>query len=224
MCKQASFIITKERIFFSKISDRHSRILEEFGITGEHVAVEISPKDNDYRLPLKDWQFRIDSNFPLPEWWNGKWGEQITREELPKWAKYHLFKNKKNLKFSGEVSVILINCKDVVIDNQSGGNCWFYDNSTGTVSNQSGGNCRFSDNSTGTVSNQSGGDCWFSDNSTGTVSNQSGGNCWFSDNSTGTVSNQTGGNCWFYDNSTGTVSNQSGGDCWFYDNSTNTKI
>jgi hypothetical protein len=184
MCRQASFIITKERIFFSKVSDSHSKILEEFDITGEHVAVEISPKDNDYRLPLKDWQFRIDSNFPLPEWWNEKWGEQITREELPKWAKYHLFRNRKNLRFSGEMSIILINCKDVVIDNQSGGYC------------------EFSGNSTGTISNQSGGDCWFNDNSTGTVSNQTGGDCKFSGNSTGTVSNQTGGDCRFYGNST----------------------
>ena len=52
----------------------------------------------------------------------------------------------------------------VTVTGQTGGDCRFFDNSTGTVIGQSGGYCDFYDDSTGTITGQTGGVCRFYDN------------------------------------------------------------
>jgi hypothetical protein len=205
MCGMASFVIFPDKILWSKVHDSHSKILTENnipdkGVIGSDTAeiavlVEILPPDYDYRLPVSRWVFFKDENTKGKEWYNKIEVEKACRALLPQWEKYHVVKSGKH-SFNGEFTKIILG-GEVEIIGQTGGNCKFYENSTGTVSNQSDGDCLFFENSTGTVSNQSGGFCRFNNNSTGTVSNQSGGDCRFNNNSTGIVSNQSGGDCRF---------------------------
>ena len=74
MCKPASLIITKERVFWSAKTDSHEDIIREFDLKDEVaeritlVRVEITPPGDDMRLPLDQWQFRLDQDL-LPEWY-----------------------------------------------------------------------------------------------------------------------------------------------------------
>ena len=127
MCQAASFIVTREMTYFSKTSDSHTVIFEENGLKddGEAITVEVTPPDDDYSLPFEKWEFKVDSNHKLPEWWNAGWAEQTCRELLPEWAKHHLFIGK-DLEFDltdrPNPSLIFVNCK-VKIKNQQGGEC-----------------------------------------------------------------------------------------------------
>ena len=55
MCNAASFIVTRERTYFSKYSDSHTVIFEEHGIKddGEAVTVEVTPPNSEYSLPFE---------------------------------------------------------------------------------------------------------------------------------------------------------------------------
>ena len=96
MCNPASFVLTKDRVFWSKKTNRHSDIIEEFdlhsaGVRGANtVSVELSPKDWQYDLPIDSWLFRTDqAEIDLPDWYNAADAEQRVRAELPEWRKYH---------------------------------------------------------------------------------------------------------------------------------------
>ena len=177
MCSPASLIVTRTKVLFSELTDRHEDIIKEFGLddsteSPDFVRVEIVPEDDNYKLPLSKWVYRVDQDF-LPEWYSPEEAELAARATLKVWDKHHIIRKGKHI-LTGNISRIIFG-GDITIDGQSGGNCQFYNSSKGTVSNQSGGDCWFYDSSRGTVSNQSGGSCRFYDSSKGTVSNQSGG-------------------------------------------------
>ena len=84
MCRFASFVLTKDREFYSDKSDSHTEIisehsLNEWGSRGPNIVkVEISPTDNIKSWPsLKAWKFVIDQD-TLPKW------ADADREELEK--------------------------------------------------------------------------------------------------------------------------------------------
>ena len=84
MCRFASFVLTKDREFYSDKSDSHTEIisehsLNEWGFRGPNIVkVEISPTDNIKSWPsLKAWKFVIDQD-TLPKW------ADADREELEK--------------------------------------------------------------------------------------------------------------------------------------------
>ena len=170
MCKPASFIVTRERTYFGKYTDSHTKIFKEHGLKddGQAITVEVTPPNDNFREPFDNWLFRVDSNHRLPKWWNAQWAEAECKALLPEWAKTHLFLDQKGLKIDlknvEDPSMIFVNC-EAEVSNQTGGLVRFYDNSTGTVSGQTGGDVRFWENSTGTVSGQTGGDVRFWDNS-----------------------------------------------------------
>jgi len=97
MCRPASFIVTKSNIFWSKTTEGHSEIIEEFGLKEKDVrgnytlvGVEIVPPNKDYKLPLSKWQFCVDfAGFKrdLPSWWNEKKVEKRVRQALKEWRK-----------------------------------------------------------------------------------------------------------------------------------------
>ena len=95
MCELASFEVTKNKVFWSKTSDRHQNIIEEFdlhkdGAYGPNsVSVEISPEDGDLSRPLKQWKFKVDQD-QLPYWWDAKEYEKTCRIALKDWAKFKL--------------------------------------------------------------------------------------------------------------------------------------
>lgn len=90
MCNPASFVLTKDRVFWSKRTDSHSEIIKEFGLH-EHgvrgpnvVNVEICPPKGDMRKPLDEWVFSVDQD-QLPDWATPQSCEQRARSALPEW-------------------------------------------------------------------------------------------------------------------------------------------
>ena len=225
MCRAASFVVTKDKVYWSETIDSHEDIIKECNLhEGDRinfVRVEIVPPYGNYRLPISKWEFVVDQDI-IPDWFDKKEQEVRCRKALKDWYKVHVIKDGRHY-LTGNISRIILG-GEVEIDGQKGGICQFYDSSKGTISNQKGGICQFYDSSKGTVSNQIGGDCKFYDSSRGTVSNQSGGYCEFNSSSKGTVSGQIGGICKFHNSSKGTVSDQSGGYCAFYDSSKKVEV
>ena len=74
MCQFASFVITKDREFWSDSSESHTDIiaehqLHEDGPRGPNIVrVEITPNKKIKKWPsLKAWDFKVDQDL-LPEW------------------------------------------------------------------------------------------------------------------------------------------------------------
>ena len=74
MCNFASFVLTKDLVFYSKSGNSHSEIisengLNEWGARGPNIIkVEITPTDKIRKWPsLKAWNFLIDQD-QLPDW------------------------------------------------------------------------------------------------------------------------------------------------------------
>ena len=92
MCREASLVITKQKVFWSKTNDSHEDIIEEFGLKESNsrgisfVRVEIVPPSGDYSLPLSKWKFNVDQD-RLPSWWDAEKGEKRARIALKEWKK-----------------------------------------------------------------------------------------------------------------------------------------
>ena len=93
MCKFASFVLTKDREFYSETGDSHSDIisqnsLHEWGAGGPNIVkVEIRPTDKIKKWPsLRAWEFRIDQD-TLPVWADEAECEKRTRAALQRRAK-----------------------------------------------------------------------------------------------------------------------------------------
>ena len=91
MCKPVSGWVTQDAVFWSKTTEAHTEIAAEYGLHidgcrgANAVAVECSPIDKDYRLPLDQWVFRVDDAFPVPEWADMSEIEARFRVVLPDW-------------------------------------------------------------------------------------------------------------------------------------------
>jgi hypothetical protein len=91
MCKPASFVMTKDRVYWSRKSDSHEDIIEEFGLSHLDTnqpgiaRVELSPANDDLRTPIAEWVFKADQDI-LPEWWEPVWAEEQTRKVIAEWA------------------------------------------------------------------------------------------------------------------------------------------
>jgi hypothetical protein len=83
MCKFISGITLQNGdVKISNNTDSHHEILTEFGISDSalppaFVAWEFSPPNNNYSLPVDQWIFAIDDQFPTPDWWDNGF-EKIT--------------------------------------------------------------------------------------------------------------------------------------------------
>ena len=93
MCNFASFVLTKDREFYSETGDSHSDIisqnsLHEWGAGGPNIVkVEISPTAEIKKWPsLRAWKFRIDQD-TLPVWADEAACERRTRAALQRRAK-----------------------------------------------------------------------------------------------------------------------------------------
>ena len=98
MCRPASMIVTKDRVFWSKRTNSHDEIRAEFGLTEQGVRgvttvpVEIVPPDEtNYAAPLEEWRFVVDLEERLcPEWFDAATVEAAVRRELPAWVAHWL--------------------------------------------------------------------------------------------------------------------------------------
>jgi hypothetical protein len=99
MCKAASFVVTKDKVFWSKKTDSHEDIIREFGLSPEVAGkicvlrCEIVPPINErYDLPAKDWIYKTDQQEDkLPEWFDAVDVEKRCRESLSEWIKARVF-------------------------------------------------------------------------------------------------------------------------------------
>ena len=93
MCKPASFVVTKDKVFWSKVSDSHEDIIKEFSLTAEVagkiciVRCEIKPpKEGRFDLPAEKWIYKTDQDGnSLPKWFDAAEVEARCRVELDAW-------------------------------------------------------------------------------------------------------------------------------------------
>lgn len=59
MCRLASFVVTRETVYWHPLDDSHEAIIKYFGLIdglrGDLVRVEMVPPDMDYQRPLEAW-------------------------------------------------------------------------------------------------------------------------------------------------------------------------
>ena len=96
MCRPASFVLTNDRVFWSKNTDSHEDIVAEFelqesGARGIQILrVEIAPDDGDLARPPREWVFGYDQDM-LPDWADKAKDERRTRKALAEWRTAKLF-------------------------------------------------------------------------------------------------------------------------------------
>ena len=99
MCQAASFVVTKDRVFWSKKTDSHEKIIREFSLVPEVagkiciVRCEVVPPEFErYDLPADKWVYRTDQNGDmLPEWFDDAEVEARCRVALNEWIKTRVF-------------------------------------------------------------------------------------------------------------------------------------
>ena len=154
MCSPASMIVTKNKVHWLPWCDSHEEIIKKYGLndTGRDpgfVRVEITPENNDYRIPHDKWGYRVDQDY-LPDWYNPIECESAARAELPAWYEKHIItegKHEIDGSLCRDLSVIVLG-GEVTITGQTGGNCLACGNATLNATGQTGGNCRAWDNAT----------------------------------------------------------------------------
>ena len=167
MCNMASFVVTKNKVFWLPDNDSHEEIIKHYDLhEGQgrinFVRTEIVPEGYNYKLPHDQWKFKLDQD-RVPKWYDGKEVEKRCRLELPEWYEVHVIKSGKH-KLSGVIYKIILGGK-IEVTEQIAGTCRFFNNSEGKVIKQTGGDCLFYSNSKGKVTKQIGGDCRFFNNS-----------------------------------------------------------
>ena len=125
MCQLASFIVTKSQVFWSKFSDSHEDIIEEFGLKEMNVRqeptfvrVEITPPNNDYSIPITDWQYKLDQDI-RPGWYDLDGVERRCRDALKEWHKQKITVNDDSNKKLVSGNFIVINSTVTVKDNST---------------------------------------------------------------------------------------------------------
>ena len=93
MCKFASFIITKDREFWSETDNSHTAIIRENGLHEDGprgpnvIRIELTPTDKIKKWPsLKAWEYKVDQDL-LPEWHIPGATEKRARAALARRAK-----------------------------------------------------------------------------------------------------------------------------------------
>lgn len=114
MCSPASFVLTKDHVFWSKTSDSHNDIVKEHKLWdgGAHrqtlLFVEITPANYRWEIPLERWDFYIDSDI-LPGWYDWEVDEARARKALKEWAACKLVRSgeSRNVGFGQMVLAVL---------------------------------------------------------------------------------------------------------------------
>jgi hypothetical protein len=91
MCKPASFVLTKTKVFWSRHTDSHTEIIAEHGLNEDGVRgvnvvkIEISPEDGDLSSDPSTWVYKLDQD-STPDWYDAAKCEKRARVELAKWV------------------------------------------------------------------------------------------------------------------------------------------
>lgn len=90
MCEPASFVVTADNVYWSRLSEGHDDCIEEHhlreSVAGKPalVRVEVKPRRNDFRSPCADWTYRVEQD-RLPDWYDAEAVERRVRAALPAW-------------------------------------------------------------------------------------------------------------------------------------------
>jgi hypothetical protein len=90
MCSPASFVLTKDKIFWGTESDSHDEIIAEHklhadGVRGANIVrVEITPQHGNFLLPIDEWTYKLDQD-DKPKWYDATECEALVRTTLPEW-------------------------------------------------------------------------------------------------------------------------------------------
>jgi len=97
MCNPASFVLTKESVFWSRKSDSHEDIIKEHalhdgGMNPEPniLRVEIAPDDGDIFSDPAGWVYKKDQDI-LPHWHDPAEDEKRARIALKEWVAARVF-------------------------------------------------------------------------------------------------------------------------------------
>ena len=207
MCKPASFVLTKDNVFWSKTSDSHEDIISEHnlhpdGARGANVVrIEITPPNDDYTLPIGQWVYKLDQD-DTPKWYSKESAIERVMLSLPDWvaSKIVLPNQERELIVDGDIVLAVYG----TVNRVSGGTVNEVDGN-GTVNRVSGGTVNWVYG--GTVNWVSGGTVNWVDG--GTVNRVDGGTVNWVDGGTvnrvdgGTVNRVSGGTVnWVYGNGT----------------------
>jgi len=130
MCRPASFVLTKNKEFWSTHTDSHEDIIDEHklapdGTRGPNVLrVEIVPPDGDLSAPPRKWLFGYDQDI-LPSWADRERDEARTRAALRSWRRERLVLRGDRIITGGHVYVMNAsaelcgNARAVLCDNAS---------------------------------------------------------------------------------------------------------
>jgi hypothetical protein len=89
-------VVTKRKVFWSRYSDSHEKIISEYGlremdVRGDAalVRIEITPPDIDWSTPPRKWQYQVDQDI-LPGWYDASSVEKRVRTALKSWRQAKL--------------------------------------------------------------------------------------------------------------------------------------
>jgi len=213
MCNPASFVLTRgHRAHWSKDSDSHEAIIREMGVlewsaTVRYVRCEIVPPGGDYRLPLAQWEYRLDQE-DVPDWYDAVAAAAACRAALPQWAAHHILRNGGTCR-DGQSRIVLGG-----VCEYTGGYCYGYAGCTIHATGQQGGDCLGFDGCTIYATDQRGGYCYGFDGCTIHATGQQGGDCLGRMGCTIYATDQRGGYCYGYAGCAIHATGQQGGDCY----------
>jgi hypothetical protein len=100
VCNPASFVLTKDAIFWSMKTDSHEEIVAEHklhadGVRGPNVLrVEIAPPaSNRFDADPEAWRYKVDQDL-MPPWFDAKECEARTRAALLEWISARVIREK----------------------------------------------------------------------------------------------------------------------------------
>ena len=123
MCRPASFVLSKDKVFWSKSTDSHEDIIEEFELVVSVASkitilrVEITPPNGDMREPLEKWSFKVDQDI-RPKWFELDKDQTRARAALTKWYAYRVMLDG-NRELSGNDHVYCLGGELILFGNSS---------------------------------------------------------------------------------------------------------
>jgi len=180
MCQAASFFVTTTKVLHLPWCDSHEKIIKHYGLKDvDGVRVEITPPNNLYTTPIRDWIYCVDQDI-LPNWYDPREVEAAVRKELPAWCETHILWDGElalDRDNGGDYSVIVFG-GHLTIKGMRSGYVLAYDSSRVTSSGQQGGSVVAYGTSRVKSRGQQGGHVLAYDSSRVTSSGQQGGDVW----------------------------------------------
>ena len=118
MCMFKSMLLLKDKVFCPNY-DSHEDMINETGM--EHgpmrenfVRVEITPPDDDLKVPIDKWKYKVDQDY-LPEWYVEEVDKPRCFDALKAWAVKHILVGQNVPEVKQGEFVVLVNCNTGIV-------------------------------------------------------------------------------------------------------------